>query len=36
MSRGKFIGEGRSRILDLSEIKTYDSHDRAISSASTT
>ena len=28
MSRGKFIGEGRSRILDLSEIKTYDSHDR--------
>ena len=28
MSRGKFIGEGRSRILDLSEIRTYDSHDR--------
>lgn len=28
MSRGKFISEGRSRILDLSEIKTYDSHDR--------
>jgi hypothetical protein len=26
--RGKFIGEGKSRILDFSEIKTYDSNDR--------
>lgn len=28
MSRGKFIGEGRGRMLDLSEIRTYDAHDR--------
>lgn len=28
MERGKFIGEGRSRTLDLSEIRTYDAHIR--------
>ena len=28
MVRGKFIGEGRSRYLDFSDVKTYDSHDR--------
>ena len=26
--RGSFNGSGRSRILDLSEVKTYDSRDR--------
>jgi len=26
--RGSFNGSGRSRVLDLSEVKTYDSHER--------
>ena len=28
MARGTFIGEGKSRYIELSEVRTYDAHDR--------